>query len=583
MEKTAASLAVFALEQLGITHTFGIPGVHNTELFDEVSISKKIEPILVTHESGGAFMAEAISRTSKSTNIGTLLIVPAAGFTHAMSGIGEAFLDGIPMLIITGGVRTDTKWQNKLHQIDQLELAKGITKAAFRIEDYNEVIPTIYQAYEIAVSDFPGPVLVEIPVNMQIFSGEVEQMPEWQGLPAPKVAADEELQKTLDALINAKKIGLFVGWGAKEATDELIKIAEFFNAPVATTLQGLSSFPSDHFLHTGFGFGDFSVPASKNAFKDIDLLFTIGARFSEIPTGSFSIEDKIPQTHIHLDIDASAIGANYRTDIHLVGDAKASLKKLVALIENLDDSHKREDKSLQEQIAKDKERYLNSWLKHQTKGKVNPAKFFQGLRANLTNDAIMVLDDGNHTYLAAELFPQNAGGRLLTPTDFNAMGYAVPAALGAKLTNPDKQVVAIVGDGCFTMTCMEILTGVTNKLGVVYFVFKDGELSQISQMQKLPYQSKTCCVLPKIDLKGIAQATGAIYLSIESNELAETVSKKALDFADEGQVVIVDIAIDYSKATNFTKNTVKSNFKTFPAKQKARFVKRIMRRKLGMK
>lgn len=583
MEKTAAELTIFALEQLGITYVFGIPGVHNTELFDEADISKKLKPVLVTHESGGAFIAEAISRTSTTTNIGTLLIVPAAGFTHAMSGIGEAYLDGIPMLVITGGVRSDTKWKNKLHQIDQLELAKGITKAAFRLENYEDVIPTIYRAYEIAVSSFPGPVLVEIPVNMQIFSGDVAQMPKWQGLPPKKTASDDSIQQALDALLAAKKIGFFVGWGARDATAEITKLAEFFNAPVSTTLQGLSSFPANHPLHTGFGFGDFAVPASKNAFKDIDLLLTVGARFSEIPTGSFSIENKIPEMHIHLDIDETAIGANYKTNIALVGDAKASLEKLVALLDKSDKQQKPVDKNLREQIAKDKEKYLNSWLKHHTKGKVNPAKFFQGLRANLADDAITVLDDGNHTYLAAELFPQYLGGRLLTPTDFNAMGYAVPATLGAKLTNPDKQVVAIVGDGCFTMTCMEILTGVTNRLGVVYFVFKDGELSQISQMQKLPYQSNTCCVLPKLDLKGIAIATGAIYLSIESNELAETVIKKALDFANENQVVIVDIAIDYSKITSFTKNTVKSNFMTFPTKQKARFVKRIVRRKLGMK
>lgn len=583
MEKTAAQLAIFALEQLGIDYVFGIPGVHNTELYDEANLSNKITPILVTHEQGGAFMSEAISRTSTSTNIGTLLIVPAAGFTHAMSGIGEAYLDGVPLLIITGGVRIDTKWKNKLHQVDQLELAKGITKGAFRIEDYEEVIPTIYKAYELAVSDFPGPVLVEVPMNLQLFSGEVSSMPEWQGLPDKKIANEDTLKQALDAMLSAKKIGFFVGWGARDATEELIKLAEFFNAPVATTLQGLSTFPANHPLHTGFGFGDFSVPASKNAFKDLDLLFTVGARFSEIPTGSFAIEDRIPKFHIHLDIDETAIGANYRTDLALVGDAQASLEKLVALMEKLEPSNKREDKGLIEQIAKDKEKNVNAWLKHQTKGKVNPAKFFQALRANLADDAISVLDDGNHTYLAAELFPQNAGGKLLTPTDFNAMGYAVPAALGAKLTHPDKQVIAIVGDGCFTMTCMEILTGVTNKLGVAYFIFRDGELSQISQMQRLPYQSNTCCVLPKLDLKGIAKATGAIYLSIESNELAETVIKKALDFANENEIVIVEVAIDYSKTTTFTKNTVKSNFFTFPTKQKARFVKRIMRRKLGLK
>src|SRR5680860_246920 len=156
MKKTGAQLAVFALEQIGVKYTFGIPGVHNLELYDELNNSKQIEPVLVTHEGGASFMALGVSCTSDS--IGTLMTVPAAGTTNAMSGIGEAFLDGIPMLIISGGTRQDSGRHYQLHQLSQANLVKEITKAYFKIASHNEIIPTIYKAYEIATSGEPGPV-----------------------------------------------------------------------------------------------------------------------------------------------------------------------------------------------------------------------------------------------------------------------------------------------------------------------------------------------------------------------------------------------------------------------------------------
>lgn len=189
MQQTAAQLTVFALEQLGITHTFGIPGVHNTELYDAFNQSKHIKPILVTNEQAGSFIAEGMSRVAthnlhfakhKVGNIGTLAIVPAAGLTHAASGIAEAYLDGIPMLVLTGGIRQDTDYQYKLHDIDQLEVAKGFTKAAFRINSMDEVVTTLYKAYDIATSGVAGPVLVEIPVNLQLFTQDVAAPISWQ-------------------------------------------------------------------------------------------------------------------------------------------------------------------------------------------------------------------------------------------------------------------------------------------------------------------------------------------------------------------------------------------------------------------
>ena len=164
MKKTGAWLARYALEQLPISFTFGIPGVHNTELYDELNQSARIQPILVTHEGSGAFAADAVSRTGGG-RIGCLVIVPAAGLTHAMSGIGECYLDGIPLLVITGGTRTDVPFGFQLHELDQCKLAEGVTKGAWRVLEHRDIVSTLFEAYRTAVSGTPGPVLVVTPAE----------------------------------------------------------------------------------------------------------------------------------------------------------------------------------------------------------------------------------------------------------------------------------------------------------------------------------------------------------------------------------------------------------------------------------
>ena len=175
MKTTAAALVRHALEQLGVRYTFGIPGVHNIELYDELLGSDSIQPVLVTHEGCGAFMADAISRATDT--IGVLAIVPAAGITHAMSGVGEAFLDGVPMLVISGGIRTDMEQSFQLHDVDQQAIMRPLTKAQYKIERYEDAIPVVYEAYKTAVSGEPGPVFIEIPANLQLLTGEVDAMP----------------------------------------------------------------------------------------------------------------------------------------------------------------------------------------------------------------------------------------------------------------------------------------------------------------------------------------------------------------------------------------------------------------------
>jgi len=570
MKKTGAFLARYAMEQIGIHYTFGIPGVHNTELYDELNKSEQIEPILVSHEAGAAFMADAVARTSDKG--AALVIVPAAGVAYAAAGIGEAFLDGIPMLVFCGGVRTDIEYENQLHQMDQHAFIKAFCKQTYKPETHQQIIPTIYAAHQLAHSGEPGPVFIEIPVNLQLFQGEVDTLPSYQpqsALPQPEPA---QLQAAAELINQAHRPGLFVGWGARHATEQLIQLAEALDAPVATTLQGLSVFPHDHPLHTGFGFSQAAVPAAQNAFADCDCLIAIGTKFSEIATGSFGV--KQPAKLIHIDINPDNIGVNYPADIGLQGDSKQMLQLLLPLIKG------KQNLSLVSDIVRDKQAYRDSWAKHDSGGRVNPLLLFQALRERLPRDGIAVVDDGNHTYLAAELLPIYQSGGFISPTDFNCMGYSVPAAIGAKQANPDQQVIAIVGDGCFTMTCMEIATASRQQLGIIYFLFNDGELSQIAQAQQIPYNRKPCTRLPSIDFSGVAQAVGAHYLRLDSNSAVEQVVEQAFTLSKQQRPVIVDINIDYSNSTAFTQGAVKTNFSRFDISTKLRFGARALKRKV---
>lgn len=574
MKTTAAALVRHALEQIGVRYTFGIPGVHNIELYDELVGSESIQPLLVTHEGGGAFMADAISRATDS--IGTLVIVPAAGITHAMSGIGEAFLDGVPMLVISGGIRTDLDKSFQLHDVDQQALLKTLTKAQYKIERHEDAISTVYEAYKTAVSGEPGPVFIEIPANLQLLTGEVDGMPD-ANIVLERPEFDAGLIDAAVALLaNAEKPGLFVGWGAKDVTDDLIRIAEHLGAPVATTLQGLGVFPGNHPLHAGMSFGPSAVPASANAFKDCDVMLAVGTRFAEICTGSYGAVP--PEKLIHIDINSAAIGANYKTSVGLCADSRDAVPALADAI--LAELPARDGSAIQQALAKDKAAYRDEWLAHDSKGLVNPCRFFEELRAQLSDDAIVVTDDGNHTFLTAELMRIHKGGAYLSPTDFNCMGYCVPATIATRLALPDQQVVGIVGDGAFLMTGLESVTAVANGIGAIWFVFNDGELAQIAQAQAMPYQRTACTDVGKLNYEAFAAATGVEYVEIRNDDDLKDGIAKTLAAAADNKPVLVNVHIDYSKKTQFTIGTVQTNLKRFDTKNKLRIVGRAIKRKI---
>lgn len=579
MKRTGAEIVRETLESLGVRFTFGIPGVHNTEIYDQLAASDQVTPVLVAHEGGGAFMADAVSRIGPG--VGALVVVPAAGLTHAASGIAEAFLDGIPMLVLSGGIRRDTGRRFQLHDVDQHAMLRPITKGTWLPRTHAEIRPAIEAAYDLAVSGEPGPTYVEIPVDLQLFRGEVDEVVAPRGRPNPAPApapAAGEVERAARLLAAARAPGIFCGWGAVGATAVLEALACRLGAPVATTLQGLSSFRADHPLHAAFALGPSSTPAGENAFADCDCLLAVGTRFSEIPTGSFGA--RIPENLVHIDINPDTIGANYPAAVALPGDARAVLEALLAALGPADPSVAERRQRRADAIARDKADYLSAWQRHRTPGRVNPAGFFAALRAALPREGIVVADDGNHTFLTAELMPILEPRTFLSPTDFNCMGYCIPASIGAKLAAPERAVVGIVGDGALRMTGLEALTAVARGLGIAWFVFNDGELAQIAQAQEIPLNRKTCSVLTPLGTEPLAKAVGADFVRIgDDSEVAAGVAA-ALASAAAGRAVFVDVQIDYSRRTRFTEGAVRTTLATFDAGTKARFLGRALWRRL---
>jgi len=345
-------------------------------------------------------------------------------------------------------------------------------------------------------------------------------------------------------------------------------------APVSTTLQGLSAFPSSHPLHTGMGFGPSAVPAAQKTFVNCDCLIAAGVRFSELATGSYGLT--IPENLIHIDINPEVFDKNYPSKISIQGDTKEIFNALVKELGSQKISNK--NKQYRQIIENEKEKYQKEWAQMPENNLVSPYRFFQSLKKNLSETAFVAVDDGNHTFLTMELLPIEQARHFISPSDFNCMGYCVPAAIATKLCHPDKQVVGIVGDGAFLMTCMEIITASANRLGVIFFIFHDGELGQISQFQSIPLNRKTCTVLGDIQVEGIAKGTGAAFLEINTNRDIDTVISKAFKISETGQPVIVDVNIDYSKKSAFTKGVVKTNLGRFPLGEKVRFIGRAIKR-----
>jgi acetolactate synthase-1/2/3 large subunit len=567
---TGAEIVVRALEDEGVPFTFGIPGTHNLELYDALASSSRVRPILVTDEQSASFMADAVWRSSG--RLGCACLVPGAGLTHALSGIAEAFLDQIPMLVLSCGVRRDTRYGYQLHEVDQVAIAAPVTKAQLRVQHGSELHAMVRRACQIARSSTPGPVIVEVPADLYMsrHDAKVERI---EALPSEELPSGAELDRAVTLLRGASRPLLHVGLGAQSAGADLVRLAERLEAPVTSTLQGKGVFPESHPLALWPGFGNAAPPFVRDIVRDRDLTLAVGCRFSEVGTGSYGID--VPQPLVHSDIDPRVLSRNYPATLGLVGDARVIVPELVR---RLGEGGSR-DPALRERIRRGHEHVAAEWARHRS-ARVSPYLLLRSVQRTFGGETIFTADSGNGLFLAAECLRLDAPGQFLAPVDYSCMGYAVPAAIGARLARPDAPVVSLVGDGAFLMTGLELITAVSEAAPIAVFVLRDGELAQIAQFQKQLLNRTASSTLGDFDVTTLGRALGVRTFRMDSDGDVASVVADAAAAVSGGRSIVVDVSIDYSKQTYFTKGVVRSNFLRLPWSERVRLTGRAMARRV---
>ncbi|MFZ5624928.1 MAG: thiamine pyrophosphate-binding protein [Gemmatimonadota bacterium] len=573
---TGGQIAVQALEDEAIPFAFGIPGTHNIELYDALATSPSVRAVLITDEQSAGFMADAVWRASG--RLACVNLVPGAGVTHAMSGIAEAYMDNVPLLVLGCGIRRDTGMGYQLHDVDQMAMVAPVTKGQFRPERGEEIYDTIRRACRLAREGTPGPVFVEIPANLYLFkhpvprrSAPVEARRDASG--AALAALDSRLAAAAALLNAARRPLIYVGLGAQGAREAIIALAERLEAPVSTTFQGKGVVPESHPLLLWPGFGDAAPPFARRIAAECDVTLAIGCRFGEVATGSYGLRP--PGALIHLDIAPEVIGRNYRAEVGLVGDAAWLVPRLLERL-----VQKPRDPVMRARIAEGREAVREERLARVPGDRVIPAHLLASIQHRFGPHTIFTSDSGNGTFIAVECLSLDRPGQLLAPVDYSCMGYSVPAAIGAKLARPESPVVALVGDGAFLMTGMELLTAAQQSLGVACFVLRDRELAQIAQFQGVALNRKTCSVLPDYDLAPLCQGLGVECLRLERDAEVPAIVEQARELTGRGQPVVIDTAIDYSEKTWFTRGVVKTNLARLPWPERVRFVWRAVTRRL---
>lgn len=571
--KVRGSISVVkALEDEGVRFVFGIPGTHNIELYDALEDSEQIQPVLVTDEQSASFMADAVSRTSSS--IGVVNAVPGAGITHALSGIAEAFMDNIPLLVLACGIRSDTGKSYQLHDIDQLALLKPVCKEVFHVVSPEDIYHVIRNAIHIARSRTPGPVAVEIPMNHYLITCDIPEHTYKRPPYVPSSPKSEDLYRASEMLNECKRPAIYAGYGVHNAPFLLYELAEKLSAPVVTTIQGKGVFPESHELFLWNGFGNSAPTFVQRVMDRCDCLLAIGCRFGEVATASYGIQP--PENLIHVDINPEVLNANFPAKLPIVSDAGSFLRALSPIVERHD-----KNTMLISEIATGHKQVVRQWENRASKKGVSPWLFLSTLQKYAGEDSIYTTDSGNGTFLAMEMLRLEAPGLFLGPIDYSCMGFSVPAAIGAKLVNPEKDVIALAGDGALLMTGLELLTAANMNVSPVIFVLRDNNLSQISQLQNFTYCRDTCTILPDYSARAFADAVNSTYFHIPTDKDVEKIIPQALESARNGSPVVVEVAVDYSVKTYFTKGILKTNFLRLPWSERVRMVMRSAKRRIA--
>jgi acetolactate synthase-1/2/3 large subunit len=567
-------LVAAALHTAGITHAFGIPGTHNIELYDALAGSQ-VRTVLITAEQSAGFLCDGFARSGGG--IACANVVPGAGVTHALSGIAEAFMDGVPLLVLTCGVRNDVPFRYQLHDIDQLALLRPVTKGTFRPTRGEEIVPMLLQAVDLALSGCPGPVAVEIPANLYLLAQQYDPEPVRALLaarPQPILPDPQQVQAVAQMLRESRRPLLHVGLGAAGAADLLPELVARTGALVTSTFSGKGVVDERHPSWLWPGFGKACPEPLRAIAAECDAVLLLGARLGEVSTASYGIQ--LPEASAHVDVDPAVPGATFPVRIQVVADARTFVQALLLVLpaESMD------TKVLQKRVA-DAHRKVAMELSAPSVGRVSPGALFASVQRHFPADTCYATDSGNGTFLAMEHLRLSRPRRFLAPTDFSCMGYCVPAAIGAALAHPGTPVVAFAGDGALLMTGLELLTAAHLPVPVATFVLRDGELGQIASFQRTLTHSAPCSVLPDYDLEALAAAVHVPFRRCANDAELEAVVAWARAQTAAGGPCVVEVAIDYDRKTFFSRGVVAANFGRLPWRDRVRMVSRAVARRVG--
>ena len=529
MELTGAQILLESLKNEGVDVLFGYPGGAVIDIYDELPRHPELKHVLVRHEQGAVHAADGYARASGK--VGCCLVTSGPGATNTVTGIATAYCDSIPLVVFTGQVPTQLIGNDAFQEVDIVGITRPCTKHNFLVKDVRNLAKTIRQAFYLARSGRPGPVLVDLPKDVMQARTEFVWpedifMRSYNPTYKPNL---NQLRRTAEELARARKPVILAGGGVimADASEVLCELAHELDIPVATTLMGLGAFPANGDLWLGM-VGMHGTYAANMSINHADLLVCVGARFDDRVTGR--LQDFASHARIvHIDIDPTSIRKNVEVDVPVVGDCRQALEGILeicrAKMADTDWSGMHADwlQTVHEWKA-------NHPLAYTRNGHIKPQQVIEAMYAITKGDAIIATEVGQNQMWAAQFYTFTKPRTLLTSGGLGTMGYGFPAAIGAQFAFPDKLVINVAGDGSIQMNIQELATVVQNKLPVKVVILNNGHLGMVRQWQELFYNRNYSHTNMEAqpDFVKLAEAYGAEGYRISKPEELEDVLRKAL-------------------------------------------------------
>ncbi len=543
MKISGAEILIKCLKKEGVKHIFGYPGGVVLNIFDILYDEKGLELFLTRHEQGAVHAADGYARASGK--VGVAIVTSGPGATNTVTGIATASMDSIPLVVFSGQVPTMLIGNDAFQEADIVGITRPCTKHNYLVKDINDLARTVREAFHIASTGRPGPVLIDLPKD--VTSGMAEFIwPEEVKIRSynPTYHGNKwMIRQAAQMITKAKKPVIMAGGGVilSEASKELKELAELTKIPVTTTLMGLGAFPGTNKLSLGM-LGMHGTYYANKAVQDADLLIGIGVRFDDRVTGktsAFAPEAKIMQ----IDIDPTSIRKNVSVDLPVVGDVRNVLRDIIKGL--------KEQKGQWGAVRSSWLKQINAWTKERPltysfdDKVIKPEFVVEKIFEISKGDAIICTEVGQNQMWAAQFYKYDKPRRWLSSGGLGTMGYGFPAAIGAQIACPDKLVIDIAGDGSIQMNIQELATAVINKLPVKVAILNNGFLGMVRQWQELffreRYSHTNLDVIP--DFVKVAEAYGAVGLRAEKPEDVVPVLKEALKIKD--RPVFMDFKVDW--------------------------------------